>query len=138
MAGFTTEALVREKFQLTDTTQVLASLVNRNIDDAHLILLRFLDPVFDLPTPAAAIVLGETLLAGAYLLRSLAPGSSYARRKVTVGGQRIEPSGKAEAMHAEADRAESEAWRTLEPYLRIIPSDRIAAATDTESIVGED
>lgn len=138
MAGYTTEALVREKFQLTDTTQVLASLVNRNIDDAHLILLRFLDPVFDVPSPAAAVVFGETLLAGAYLLRSLAPGSSYTRRRVTVGGQRIEPSGKAEAMHAEADRAEAEAWAALEPYLRIIPSDRVAAATDTQPIIGEE
>ncbi len=137
MAGFTTEALVREKFQLIDTTLVPVSLMNRNIDDAHLILLRFLDPIFDLPSPAAAVVLGETLLAGAYLMRSLAPGSAFARRKVTVGGQRVEPSGKAEALHAEADAAEAEAWRTLEPYLRIIPSDKLAAATDSQSILGE-
>jgi len=138
MAGFTTEALVREKFQLIDATQVLPSLVNRNIDDAHLILLRFLDPIFDLPSPAAAVVLGETLLAGAYLLRSLAPGSTYSRRKVTMGGQRVEPSGKAEAMHAEADRAEAEAWRTLETYLRIIPTDKLAFATDSQSILRDD
>ncbi len=137
MAGFTTEALVREKFQLNDTTLVPVSLVNRNIDDAHLILLRFLDPIFDLPTPAAAVVLGETLLAGAYLMRSLAPGSAFARRKVTVGGQRVEPSGKAEAMHAEADVAEAEAWHVLEPYLRIIPTDKLATTTDSQSILGE-
>ena len=109
MAGFTTEALVREKFQLNDAALVPASLVNRNIDDAHLILLRFLDPVFDLPSPAAAVVLGETLLAGAYLMRSFAPGSIFAQKKVTVGGQRVEPAGKAEALNAQADAAEEEA-----------------------------
>jgi len=135
MAGFTTEALVREKFQLTDTTQVLPSLVNRNVDDAHLILLRFLDPAFDLPTPAAAVVLGETLLAGAYLLRSLAAGAAYRRRKVTVGGQKVEPSGGSEALLAQADAAEAEAWRTLEPYLVVIPTDRLAGVTDSQPIV---
>ncbi len=135
--AFTTEALVREKLQITDSTQVLSSLVNRNVDDAHLILLRFLDPVFDLPTPADAVVLGETLLAGAYLLRSLASGAAFARRKVAVGGQRVEPSGKSEAMLAQADTAEAEAWRTLEPYLVVIPTDRLAAATDSHAVVGE-
>lgn len=135
--AFTTEALVREKFQLTDTTQVPVSLVNRNVDDAHLILLRFLDPVFDLPTPADAVVLGETLLAGAYLLRSLASGAAFARRKVAVGGQRVEPSGKSEALFAQADTAEAEAWRTLEPYLVVIPTDKLAAATGSQPVVGE-
>lgn len=135
--AFTTEALVREKFQLADTTQVLPSLVNRNIDDAHLILLRFLDPVFDLPSPAAAVVLGETLLAGAYLLRSLASGAAFARRKVAVGGQRVEPSGKGEALLAQADAAEAEGWHTLEPYLVVIPSDKLAAATGSQPTFGE-
>lgn len=138
MAGFTTEALVREKFQLTDTTQVPVSLVNRNVDDAHLILLRFLDPIFDLPEPAAAVVLGETLLAGAYLMRSLASGAAFARRKVAVGGQRVEPSGKAEALLAQADAAEAEAWRTLEPYLVVIPTDKLAAASDSQPVLGEE
>lgn len=128
---------MREKFQLTDTTQVPVSLVNRNVDDAHLILLRFLDPIFDLPEPAAAVVLGETLLAGAYLMRSLASGAAFARRKVAVGGQRVEPSGKAEALLAQADAAEAEAWRTLEPYLVVIPTDKLAAASDSQPIVGE-
>ncbi len=137
MAGFTTEALVREKFQLTDTTLVPVSLVNRNIDDAHLIFLRFLDPIFDLPSPAAPIVLGETLLAGAYLLRSIASGAAFARRKVTVGGQRVEPSGKTEALNTQADVAEEEAWRTMERYLVVIPTDKLAAATDTRPVLGE-
>lgn len=137
MAGFTTEALVREKFQLTDTAQVPVSLVNRNVDDAHLILLRFLDPIFDLPEPAAAVVLGETWLAGAYLLRSLASGAAVRKRKVSVGGQKVEPSGKAEALLAQADAAEAEAWRTLEPYLVVIPTDRLAAASDSQPLLGD-
>lgn len=137
MAGFTTEARVREKFQLTDTTLVPASLVNRNVDDAHLILLRFLDPIYDLPTPPDSVVLGETLLAGAYLLRSVASGAAFARRKVTVGGQRVEPSGKSEALNAQADEAEAEAWRTMERYLVVIPADKLVAATDTSSVLGE-
>ena len=138
MAGFTTEADVREKFQLTDTTLVPVSLVNRNVNDAHLILLRFLDPIYDLPTPPDAVLLGETLLAGAYLLRSLASGAAFARRKVTMGGQRVEPSGRREALNAQADEAEAEGWRSMEPYLVVIPTDKLAAATDTQSVLGEE
>src|SRR6185436_10814442 len=125
MAGFTTEARVREKFQITDTTLVPASLVTRNIDDAHLILLRFLDPIYDQPTPADTVILGETLLAGAYLMRSLASAAAFAGRKITIGGQRVEPSGKRESLNAQADAAEAEAWRTLEKYLVVIPTDKL-------------
>ena len=56
MPVFTTETNVREKFQLADTTLVPAALVTRNIDDAHTILLRFLDPAFDVPLPEDALV----------------------------------------------------------------------------------
>lgn len=137
MAAFTTESDVREKFQLTDTTLIVPTLVARNIDDAHLVVLRFLDPQFDTPTPDAALVLGETLLAGAYLLRSLATEAAFQRKKLAVGGQRLEVARRYEAMVENADAAESQAWHALEPFLQARPADRVAAATDSQPIVEE-
>lgn len=138
MAIFTTETDLREKFQLADTTAVPAALVSRNIADAHTILLRFLDPAFDVPSPDDALVLGETLLAGAYLMRSLASASAFARKKVAVGGQRVEPPGQFEALTERADEAEEEAWRVLEPFLLERPADKLAGATDTQPVIAEE
>ncbi len=137
MPIFTTEAAVREKFQLADTALVPSVLVSRNIDDAHTVLLRHLDPAFDVPTPDAALVLGETLLAGAYLLRSLASASAFARKDLSIGGQRIESSRRFEALTEFADGAEQGAWQALDPYLAARAADSVAAATDTQPIVKE-
>lgn len=137
MPVFTNETNAREKFQLTDTTLIPSALVTRNIDDAHTILLRFLDPAFDVPTPDDALVLGETLLAGAYLIRSLASAAAFARKDITIGGQRIEPARRVEALTELADEAEEEAWRTLEPFLALRPADKLAEATDSQPVVEE-
>lgn len=137
MAIFTNETAVREKFQLADTTLVPTALVTRNIDDAHTVVLRHLDPAFDVPTPDAALVLGETLLAGAYLMRSLASASAFARKDVSIGGQRVESSRRFEALTERADEAEQEAWQALEPFLFARHADTAVAATDTQPIVKE-
>ncbi len=137
MPIFTNEANVREKFQLTDTTLIPSALVTRNVDDAHTILLRFLDPAHDVPTPDDALVLGETLLAGAYLMRSLASAAAFSRKDIAIGGQRIQPARRVEALTELADEAEQEAWQTLEPFLALRPADKLAAATDSQPIVEE-
>ena len=137
MANFTTEAAVREKFQLIDTTLV-AALVETSIDDAHADLLRFLDPVFDTPTPEEALVLSETFLAGAHLLQSLASSAAFAGRRVTVGGQRIEPDGRFEALTKLALDSARRAWENLEPFLLAAPSVRALLLTDSSPVLGEE
>lgn len=135
--AFTTETDVREKFQLTDATVVPAALITRNIDDAHTVLMRYLDPAYDVPTPDAAVVLGETLLAGALLLRSLASAAAFTRKRVTVGGQRVEPVNKDAALEVRARSAEAEAWEALEPFLLRQPAGKVGDATDTVPLIEE-
>ena len=110
MAAFTTESAVRDKFQLTDTTLVPSALVTGSINDAHEIVLRFLDPVFDVPSPDAEVVLGETLLSGAHLLRSLSSSEAFTQKRLTIGGQRIDVARRFEALNDAADSAEEQAW----------------------------
>jgi hypothetical protein len=138
MAVFTTETRVREKFQMNDLEHVPSTLVVESIDDAHGELLRFLDPAFAAGTPEDALVMGETLLAGAHVHRSLASKAALEQRRVAVGGQRIEESGKAATLLALAQIVEEQAWYLLEPYLTARPDMAVGATTDTTPVLGED
>ena len=90
MANFATETEVRDKFQLTDTILAPTALITTSIDDAHEEVLRFLDPAYDVPSPEAALVSGEVLLAGAHALRSLASKDAAEQKHVSVGGSRVD------------------------------------------------
>ena len=138
MAAFTSESAVRDKFQLTDTTLVPSALVTGSIDDAHEIVLRFLDPVFDVPSPDAEVVLGETLLSGAHLLRSLSSSEAFTQKRLTIGGQRIDVARRFEALNDAADSAEEQAWHVLEPFVLARPASKVADVTDTTPIIEED
>lgn len=138
MAIFTTESAVREKFQMTDTTLVSTALVTTSINDAHEEVLRALDPVFDVPSPDAAVVLGETLLAGTHLLRSLSSSEAFEQKRITIGGQRIDASNRYAALTKAAEAAEKHAWHVLEPFLSAHASAGVAKVTETKPIVEED
>ena len=138
MAIFTSESAVREKFQLTDTTLVPSTLVTTSMDDAHELVLRFLDPVYDVPSPVAAVILGETLLAGAHLLRSLASSEAFSQKKLTIGGHKIDVAKRFEALTEAADVAEQQAWYVLEPYVLAVPGEDMVETTDTMPIIEED
>ncbi len=138
MAIFTSESAVRDKFQLTDTTLVPSGLVTGSVDDAHEIVLRFLDPAFDVPSPDAEVVLGETLLSGAHLLRSLASSEAFTQKRLTIGGQRIDVARRFEALNDAADSAEERAWHVLEPFVLARPAPKVADVTETTPIVEED
>ena len=138
MAAFTSESAVRDKFQLTDTTLVPSALVTGSIDDAHEIVLRFLDPVFDVQSPDAEVVLGETLLSGAHLLRSLASSEAFTQKRLTIGGQRIDVARRFDALNDAADSAEEQAWHVLEPFVLARPASKVADVTDTTPIIEED
>ena len=138
MAVFTTESAVREKFQLTDTTLVPSALVTGSIDDAHELVLRFLDPVFDVPSPVAEVVLGETLLSGAHLLRSLASSEAFNQKRVTIGGQRLDVARRFDALNDAADAAGEQAWHVLEPFVLARPAAKVVDVTKTTPIIEED
>ncbi len=138
MAIFSSESAVRDKFQLTDTTLVPSALVTGSIDDAHEIVLRFLDPVFDVPSPDAEVVLGETFLSGAHLLRSLASSEAFTQKRLTIGGQRIDVARRFEALNDAADSAEEQAWHVLEPFVFARPASKVVDVTKTTPIIEED
>lgn len=138
MANFTTESQVRAKFHLTDTTLVPADWVTASITDAHTELLRYLDPAFASGTPDDALVLGETLLAGAHLYRSLAAKQAFDQKRVSAGGQRIEEADRLDALETIARIAEEQAWHFLEPYLLEHPGRLALEASDSVPVLGED
>jgi len=136
MANFTNESLVRLRFQASDTTLVSSELVNAAIDDAHAELLRFLDPQFDTGNPEEALVMGETLLAGAHLFHALAAGEAFGQKRVTIGGQRVEESERYDTLTALARTADEQAWYILEPYIEDRPSRSVSDSTDTIPVLG--
>jgi hypothetical protein len=138
MANFTTESAVRMKFQLTNTTQVPSDLVTVGMDDAHTELLRFLHPDVDTVSPEDGLILGETLLAGAHVLRSLASSDAVEQKHLVVGGQRIEEGNRFQSLMTMAEQAARLAWETLEPYLLAGPPRSVGAVTITTPVLGED
>ena len=137
MAGFCTESDVRLRFQLNDTVLVTAELIDACIDDAHGEIERFLDETVDVDPPDAALVTGETLLAGAYLYRALAAKDAYQQKQVTIGGQRLEAGERFRALMAVAALTEKQAWFLLEPYLTAQPARLVIDSTDSMPVLGE-
>ena len=137
MTMFTTEAAVRLKFQINDTVWAPAALINDSIANAHAEILRRLDPATPVEPPPEALALGETWLAGAHLLRSLASKDAAQQKDVVVGGQRIETGQRFAALVALSERAEREAWAALETYLRPVPVEQVAAVTESIPVLGE-
>lgn len=138
MSEFTNETNVRIKTQLEDTTRVPATLVEASVTDAHNAILRKLDPVYDTEPAADDIVRGETLLAGAYLLKSVASGAAFSARDLRLGDRYIEEGERHDAMLKMADRFEEEAWNVLEPFTVPATDGFHADATSTAEILGEE
>lgn len=134
---FTTEDDVRLRFQLGDAANVPVSLVAACIEDAHEQIRRFLDPRYDTATPAAALVIGETFLAGANVFRALAAKEAVDQMRLTIGGQRIEESQRFQSLTAAAAAAVDQAWTHLEPYLLDRPVLTPLDATATAPLLGE-
>ncbi|MEA3364488.1 MAG: hypothetical protein U9Q79_02515 [Candidatus Hydrogenedentes bacterium] len=137
MASFTTEAMVRLRFQLNDTASVPTELVQAGIDDAHTEILDRLDPAYAEEPYPEALVLGETLLAGANVYGGLAAKDAHDQKQVVVGGQRIEPGDRFAALAGTANGARVTAWRLLAPFLREQPPHAPAVLTDTVPVLGD-
>lgn len=134
MPTFTTEALVRLKFQLTSTQDFPASLINDAIAEAHEPIAARLDPGVDTGSPPTALVIGETLLAGARTLRSLAVREATTQRSVVVGGQRVDTGTRQAQLALSAALAEEQAWEMLAPFLTPPPGTRSLSPTETTPI----
>jgi len=137
MPAFTDEERVRSRFLLPDAETLLPETLEPFIEDAHTVLLGELDPAFAEVDPAPlALVLGETLLAGARMLRAIASYEAQHRRSVRLGSQTVQPGGRVEALREAARQADEEAWLLLAPYLRPRAVRRPAAATDSQPVLG--
>ena len=136
MASFTTEAMVRLRFQLNDAAAVPTDLVEAAIDDAHTEILDRLDPVYGEEPYPEALILGETLLAGANVYAALAAKDAHDQKHVVVGGQRIEAGSRFASLAATANGTRVRAWRILAPFLRDQPPHAPALLTDTVPVLG--
>ncbi|HEO70635.1 MAG TPA: hypothetical protein ENN80_05180 [Candidatus Hydrogenedentes bacterium] len=136
MATFATESDVRLKFQLNDAVLVTSDVIELSIGDAHQELLRFLDEAYAVGEPPYALVLGETLLAGTHLFRSLAAKEAFEQKHVRVGGQQLQEGARFASLNAVAALTEDEAWRVLAPYLAAFPPRSVAAVTASTPVLG--
>ena len=136
MAAFTNVDLVRQKFQLADETVVPTALVQAAIDDAHTVVLRYLAPEYEGGATPAGLVVGETELAGAHLLRSLASGDAFKQKHLSLGGQKIEEGKRFSALMTLAERAEEAAWAALDPFLEARPATVLGRVTDSTPVLG--
>lgn len=135
---FTTEDDLRLRFQFNDTVQVPSALVAAGIEDAHQQILRFLDPAHQNPPVPAALVLGETYLAGANVFRALASREALDQKRIAIGNQRIEDGRRFQALMAMSAAAAEQAWMHLEPYLQDRPSLAPGDASASAPILGEE
>ena len=137
MSAFATESLVRLKFQLTNTQEVSATLIEDAIAEAHEPIAARLTPGIDGLSPPVAVVIGETLLAGARTLRSLAAREAATQRNVIVGGQRVETGTRHAQLILCASLAEDQAWEMLAPFLAAPVNTHAIQTTDTTPILGD-
>lgn len=136
MSNFTTESAVRLRFQVEDTAWAPAALIENCIAEAHAGIGARLAPEVDPESPPDTLVRGETLLAGAVLLRALASKASAGRHPVSVGGQRIDRAKQFAALMALAAQTEEQAWRVLAPHLAPVAEKAPGDATDSAPVLG--
>ena len=133
---FATEHDVRLRFQFTDAAAVPADLIEAAVEAAHERLMQRLLPGCA-ADPPAAVLLGETLLAGAEVLRSLAAREAAARANVRIGGQQVSAPGRFADLMLMADAATDAAWHVLADCLLPFPAQRVLAPTASVPVLGE-
>ncbi len=137
MAAFTTEALVRERFQLGDAARVPSELIEQVIEEAHGEVLRRLDPDAEIDPPDKGLVAGETLLAGARLYGALAAKDAFDVKQVSLGSNVVSDGNRFQALMTMAAWLEDQAWYLLEPAGAERPARAVADVTDTQSVLRE-
>jgi len=117
MAAFTSEETVRLKFQLDNAPEATTALIEASIAHAHgVVLERIREDCVE--EPAEPVIVAETLLAGAALLRSLSARLALDKREVRLAGHQLETGKRFPALLTVAAAAEEEAFQLLTPWLR--------------------
>ena len=137
MAAFTTEALVRERFQLGDAARVPSELIEQVIEEAHGEVLRRLSPNVETDPPGVGLVVGESLLAGARLYGALAAKDAFDVKQVTLGSNVVSDGNRFQALMTMAAWLEDQAWYLLEPSGAERPARTVVDATDSQVVLGE-
>jgi len=137
MPEFTTLSRIRDTFHLADTASAPDSLLERALADAHTVLTARLDPDVETDPPEEALVLGETLLAGAHVFRALSAADAAEQRHVAIGTARVQAGRRFDALAALAAFAQEQAWYVLGPYLRQPVPRTLLGASATAPVLGE-
>jgi len=135
MSAFTSESLVRVKFQWNSATDVPATLINDAIAEAHAYLLRAVAPAHLEVPPPAEVVIGETLLAGARTARALATREAATRVRVTIAGQSVDRGPRHVELLALSDLLEQQANAMLAPFFHSIAAAAPLLPSDTTPIL---
>ena len=117
MSAYTTGKMLRVKFQLDSLAEVTSALIEASIKHAHGIVINRIREEY-LDAPPEPVIVAETLLAGAALLRSLSARLALDRREARLAGHQLETGKRFPAMLAVAEAAEAEALELLKPWLR--------------------
>ena len=135
MPPFASPDLVRLKLSL-DAAAAPDPLVADALSDAHRELLARLRADIVPTEHAETLASGEALLAAARVLRRIGAAAAASARSVSVGGQRVDVSGRTGAVTHAADTLESEGWATVAPLLLPVESTAGAAVTPTQPLAG--
>ena len=137
MAAWATEAGVRLQLQVEDVSVLSAELIAACIGEAHETVLAQLDSAVDLDAPPAAVVQGETLLAGACAMRALATRDAVEQVELQVGGQRIDSGQRFAALMSMARRFDKEGMALLAPHGEIPDVQTPGTCTPTVPVLGD-
>ena len=131
------ESEVRLRTQANDTVAVPTALVDVAMEDANTVLVQHLAAdAYDAPVDDL-VVLGETLLSCALLLRSLASSAAVSGESVRVGGQSLERGKRFAELQRAAAGFEAEAWDVLAPFVAAPPGEAAMSVSESQPVIGE-
>ncbi len=115
--AFTSEVMIRTHTGWQDTDLVPSALITQRIENAHAALLLEIDAAYQSSTDAL-LVLAETELATAFLLRSLATEAGFEDRDLRTANLTLRAGSRVEKLSELAELEETSAWRHVRPFLR--------------------
>ena len=115
--AFTDETTIRTHTGWQNTDLVPSGLITQRIQNAHAALLVEIDPAYHESTDPL-LILAETELATAYLLRSLATEAGFEERDLRTSNLTLRAGARVENLNELAGAEEASAWRHARPFLR--------------------
>lgn len=136
--AFTNEQTVRDVFGLADTESYPSAQIIGAIDMAAIAITRRLAPDAPVSPPDAALVLGETILAGAVLYRGFAGGEARLMQSISLGGNSRNEGRRFDALLRMVGLLEDYAWQLLSPFVAATPDQATILATESQPILGKE